>query len=84
MDTAERVQGKATKTTEGQAILHKEGLRDLGLLSPETRRPRGNLVTMLSHSQGGHKAGNFLLHGIPGKRQRVAGTSHSWSDFYAT
>lgn len=63
VDTADRVQRKATKTTQGQArLLYEQRLRHLGLLSPEKRRLKGNLVTMLSYSQGGYKGGNFLFY----------------------
>lgn len=63
VDTSEIVQRKGTKTTKGQAsLLYVQRLRDPGLLSPEKRRLRGDLVTMYSYSQSGYKGGNFLFY----------------------
>lgn len=60
----EQVQKRVTKMSEGlETKSHEERLRDMGILSLETRRSKEDVIALFKSLKGGHlEEGRMLLH----------------------
>lgn len=71
MDVLEQFQQRAPKMIKRlQHLSHKEGQRELGLLSLEKKRLKGDLITMYKYLMGGKKDGARLFPVVPSGRKR--------------